>query len=61
MREISKVNFAICPKCKFRYQVGSMLLMEEGIPSVCPKCHLEYDSRSHIEGMATTSKVKRKT
>ena len=49
MAEIDKVNWVICPKCKFRYYVGPQLLVVEGALSTCPKCHHDFDAKDHLE------------
>lgn len=49
MPEIERVNWVICPKCKYRYYVGVPLLLIEGIPAICPKCRHEFDPRPHLE------------
>lgn len=49
MDKLVKVNWVICPNCKYRYYVGASLLMAEGIPAVCPKCRHEFDPRSNLE------------
>lgn len=53
MPQIARVNWIICPKCKFRYYVGPQLLLVEGIPTVCPKCHHEFDPHKHLESRLT--------
>ncbi len=58
MPEINRVNWVICPKCKFRYYVGAPLLMVEGIPTHCPKCHHEFDPRPHLEPKFTAVTAK---
>lgn len=49
MPEIGRVNWVICPNCKYRYYVGASLLMMEGVPAMCPKCRHEFDARTHLE------------
>lgn len=49
MREIGRVNWVICPNCKYRYYVGASLLMVKGVPAICPKCRHEFESQEHQE------------
>ena len=57
MAEMNRVNWVICPKCKFRYYIGPQLLLVEGIPAVCPKCHHEFDPKLHLESRRTVVTV----
>ena len=48
MEGVYKINWVVCPQCKYRYYVGQQLL-EKGIPAICPKCRLEFDPVPHLE------------
>ena len=48
-----RVNWVICPKCKFRYYIGPQLLAVEGMHTICPKCHSEFDPKKHLEPRVT--------
>jgi len=51
MIKTARVNWVICPNCKFRYYVGPQLLLVKEIPAVCPKCHQEFDPKKHLESL----------
>ncbi|MFC1951497.1 hypothetical protein ACFLYI_00445 [Chloroflexota bacterium] len=52
MTEIHRVNWVICPKCKYRYYVEPELLLED-ISAECPKCHTEFDAKGNRESPLT--------
>lgn len=49
MEKLAKVNWVICPECKFRYYVGTSLLLAKGVNAICPKCRAEFDANSNLE------------
>lgn len=49
MGEIGRVNWVICPNCKYRYYVGESMLIAEGIPAICPKCRHEFNPKTHLQ------------
>lgn len=53
MAELSRINWVICPECKFRYYIGLQLLLMEGISAQCPKCHHEFEPKSNLEPRVT--------
>lgn len=51
---IGRVNWVICPRCKWRFYLGAPLFQVGGkIPAACPKCHLDFDPRPNLEPKAT--------
>ncbi len=45
---IPRVNWVVCPKCKFKYYLSAPMLAVEGVPAICPKCRNEFEPRPHL-------------
>jgi hypothetical protein len=48
MEGLYKINWIVCPQCKYRYYI-SLQLLEKGIDTICPKCRLEFAPMPYLE------------
>ncbi len=48
-----RVNWVVCPNCRWRFYVGAQLLVVEGVKACCPKCSIEFDARTNLEQSRT--------
>ena len=56
-RVIGKVNWVVCPKCKYRYYCGPPIFYVEEVPAVCPKCFHEFDPWAAMEPRFTAKTI----
>ena len=57
MEKAERVNWVICPNCKYRYYVGPALVTLEGAQAVCPKCRHEFEAKSNLEARAKDHRI----
>ena len=56
-KQVGKVNWVVCPKCKYRFYCGPPVFYVEGIPAICPECRHEFNAWEALEPRFTGKSI----